>query len=187
MKGSKEATFKFLTSLLEFADGLFDVMKGKSVSQILWEENRRRYQKEKIDYRDISQSVSYLEKYKYIKIHRQDQQFSVKITQNGERRIQRFNIDNLVIKKPKKWDGEWRIVIFDIPEKRKTVRDFMRAKLKQIGFLELQKSVWVFPYPCQNEIRCITDYFQVDNNLYYVVAKKINHDKNLRDKFGLVA
>src|SRR3989344_3500269 len=45
------------------------------------------------------------------------------LSENGKQRALRFNIDKLEIKKPQKWDGKWRIVMFDIPEKLKRLRD----------------------------------------------------------------
>lgn len=51
------------------------------------------------------------------------------------------------------WDGKWRVVIWDIPEKRKTIRDVLRYKLKQLGFKYLQKSVWVSKKNCKRELR----------------------------------
>ena len=37
----------------------------------------------------------------------------------GEKKALKFKLDEMEIKKPAKWDGEWRIVIFDIPERFK--------------------------------------------------------------------
>lgn len=51
------------------------------------------------------------------------------------------------------WDGKWRVVIWDIPEKRKAVRDLLRYKLKVLGFERLQKSVWVSKKNCTKELR----------------------------------
>ena len=43
----------------------------------------------------------------------------------------------------KEWDGRWRIVIFDIPESHKRLRDSFRKKLKIWDFKILQHSVWI--------------------------------------------
>lgn len=52
-----------------------------------------------------------------------------------------------------KWDGKWRIISWDIPEKRKPVRDLLRNKLKQLGFIKLQKSVWASKKNCTKELK----------------------------------
>lgn len=43
----------------------------------------------------------------------------------------------------KNWDGKWRIVIFDIPEEKRIIRNLFRRNLKKWGFKHLQKSVWI--------------------------------------------
>lgn len=44
---------------------------------------------------------------------------------------------------PPRWDGKWRIVVFDIPEQKRLVRNLFRRNLKKWGFKSLQKSVWI--------------------------------------------
>lgn len=51
--------------------------------------------------------------------------------------------EDLVGQEPKNWDGKWRIVIFDIPEEKRIVRNLFRRNLKKWGFKNLQKSVWI--------------------------------------------
>lgn len=51
------------------------------------------------------------------------------------------------------WDGKWRMVIWDIPEKRRVTRDLLRYKLKWLGFKQLQKSVWVTKKNCTQALR----------------------------------
>lgn len=51
----------------------------------------------------------------------------------------------LLLSKPEDeiaWDGKWRLVIFDIPEKKRLVRDILRRRLKLWEFKPWQKSVW---------------------------------------------
>src|SRR3989344_2778888 len=52
-----------------------------------------------------------------------------------------------------KWDGKWRLVIWDIPEKRRLARDLLRFKLKQLGFTQWQKSVWASKINCTEVLR----------------------------------
>ena len=51
------------------------------------------------------------------------------------------------------WDGKWRIVIFDVPEKRRVVRDLLRHNLKSWGFTPWQQSVWVTKKNCTRALR----------------------------------
>lgn len=52
-----------------------------------------------------------------------------------------------------KWDGRWRLVIWDVPEKRRLARDLLRFKLKQLGFSQWQKSVWASKVDCTELLR----------------------------------
>lgn len=51
--------------------------------------------------------------------------------------------EDLGSNEPKEWDGKWRIVMFDIPEEKRVIRNLFRRNLKKWGFKHLQKSVWV--------------------------------------------
>jgi hypothetical protein len=84
------------------------------------------------------------------------------ITEKGKEKLYKFVFDNLVIAKPKNWDRKWRVVIFDIPHKRKVARDALRRKLIDLGFYKLQKSVWIHPFPCVKEIMYVTDIFKIN-------------------------
>ena len=46
------------------------------------------------------------------------------------------------------WDGVWRLVIFDIPEDQRVARDLLRFKLKEWGFMKIQRSVWATKRNC---------------------------------------
>ena len=97
-----------------------------------------------------------------------------------------FQIDALTIKKPKKWDKKWRIVIFDIAQLKKTYREAFRGKLKELGFYPLQKSVWVYPFDCQAETELLKDFFGLsDQEMRLIVADNISKDDQLRKSFKL--
>lgn len=119
--------------------------------------------------------------------YRENKDGSVKIvlTKEGQKKALRFKLDEMEIKIPPKWDGEWRIVIFDIPERFKKAREALRIKLKELGFLELQKSVFVFPYECENEINFIMEIFLIRPFVRFVRAKSFTNEEQLKIKFNL--
>jgi len=51
-----------------------------------------------------------------------------------------------------RWDGKWRLVFFDIKEKRKNKRDSLRKKLLELGFAMLQKSTYISPHKIEADI-----------------------------------
>jgi CRISPR-associated endonuclease Cas2 len=91
----------------------------------------------------------------------------------------------MTIEKPRKWDKLWRIVIFDIPEKRKAGREALRSKLKQLGFYQLQKSCFIHPFDCKSEIDFISEIYEVSPYVNIIVAREVEGAKQLRRIFNL--
>lgn len=87
--------------------------------------------------------------------------------------------------RPKKWDGYWRMVIFDIPERRAQYRNALRNYLREIGFFQLQASVWIFPFDCEDLIALLRTEYRLGKEVQYVVVQKIEHDLSLRRHFDL--
>ena len=109
----------------------------------------------------------------------------VVLTKDGEKKALRFKLDDIKIKKPKKWDKQWRIVIFDIPEKFKGAREALREKLKELGFVELQKSVFAYPFECEDEINFIVEVFQIRPFVRLVKAGSFTNEEQFKIKFNL--
>jgi hypothetical protein len=125
-------------------------------------------------------------KQKYVAIdYNQDNSITVKITKRGLERALTYKLDALTIRKPNKWDYQWRVVIFDIPEKHRKLRDLFRIRLTQLGLYQFQESVYVSPYPCFDEIEFLRELYGVSFTVKYILAQKIEEDENLKDHFDL--
>lgn len=98
----------------------------------------------------------------------------------------RYKLDTMIIQKPEKWDGKWRIVIFDIPEFNKQLRDTLRLKLRQLGLIELQKSVFIHPYECRNEIDFVIELYGPCRYVRFIEAVSIDTELQLKKKFHLL-
>lgn len=121
-----------------------------------------------------------------IEIKRTGKQFYINLTEHGKKKAGRFQIDALRIKRPKKWDGKYRLVIFDISQLKKFLREVFRGKLKELGFYQLQKSVWVHAFDCEAEIELLKDFFGLnEKELRLIIAEKITNDKELRKFFKI--
>ncbi|MFQ6082605.1 MAG: hypothetical protein ACE5WD_04500 [Candidatus Aminicenantia bacterium] len=119
-----------------------------------------------------------------IKIKKKNHQIYITLTKKGRKKAGVFQINNLEIKKPKKWDRLWRIVIFDIAQLKKTYREAFRGKLKELGFYPLQKSVWAHPFGCKAEIDLLRDFFGLsEKEVRLILAKDIGGDLELKEFF----
>ena len=151
----------------------------------LLEQNRGRFPK-KHERQKAARAVQRLQKNRLIAIKERYGKFSVELTKEGKRKFKEIQLEKLEIAKPPHWDKKWRIVIFDIPDKSfKQARDVLRAKLKQWEFYPLQKSVWVCPWPCENEIQLVAELYGVAPYVDMVVAEKIISRTLLQKHFGL--
>lgn len=144
------------------------------------------WKKRKYDQRKFNYALKRLQDQKMITIGQKGDQTIIKITQKGKKRVLQYKLDEMKIRKPKKWDGLWRIVIFDIPEKKKIARNALRRKLKELDFVKIQKSVFVHPYPCRDEIDFIKEVFEVRPYVNIVVARSIDGEAKLKRHFKLV-
>lgn len=94
--------------------------------------------------------------------------------------------DNLKISSSAKWDGKWRIVLFDIPESRRPVRDYLRNVLKRHGFTELQRSFWVWPHRLPLYMVKMFSDPQLRRHVRVVTTHSIDYDEDLRKRFKLL-
>jgi len=106
----------------------------------------------------------------------------LELTERGKRKALTYDFEKMKIVR-QRWDKCWRIVIFDVPEKQKSARDALRAKLKRLGFHELQKSVFVHPFDCKSEIDFIAEFFQLAPFVRYGVLKEIDSAVHLKKIF----
>ena len=89
------------------------------------------------------------------------------------------------IKKPVQWDNKWRVVVFDIPEKIKKAREAVRECLKNLGFYEFQKSVFVHPYNCKDEIEYLIEFYDLRKFIRFIVAESLDNELHIKKHFGL--
>lgn len=121
-----------------------------------------------------------------IKMDYQGKQLYISLTEEGKKKAGKYQIDNLEIKKPIRWDGRWRILIFDIKDKYKLKREALRGKLKELGLFQLQKSVWICPYEFKKEIDIIKGFFNFGKDeLISINASEIDNDSDARAFFNL--
>lgn len=134
----------------------------------------------------VSDTFYQLRKKGLIHFETTNQQLYISLTKEGVKRAGMFQIDKLKVKKPKQWDGFWRILMFDIEEKKKPYREALRGKLKELGFFLLQKSVWAHPFNCRNEVELLKSFFGLSSKeLCLIVAKDVSNEGELKAHFHL--
>ncbi len=108
----------------------------------------------------------------------------LRITPKG-RQAFAFEQAKISLRSQKKWDGRWRMVVFDVPERRRRIRNRLRAVMSEIGFVRLQDSVWVYPYDCEDFVALLKAELKIGKAVLYAIADTIEHDRGIREHFKL--
>lgn len=143
---------------------------------------------QRINKQSFNRSIKSLRQQRLLQeLIRADGTVTLHLTRQGQRQAKYFGFfgSTVKIKRPKKWDKLWRIVIFDIPEKKRTFRDILRDHLRAIGFEKLQQSVFVFPYPCEKEIVYLAELYNATAYVRIITAQKIDNQKSIMKKFKI--
>jgi DNA-binding transcriptional regulator PaaX len=133
----------------------------------------------------IAKTSYNLRRYRFVRHAKKRVDNNYLLTPKGENKLRDILIDDIEIKNPKRWDGKWRLVMYDFPIRFKKARNAFRFKLKQLGFFQFQKSAWIYPYPCEEEILFVADFYGVRKHLEILEVGKILDDRKIKKYFGL--
>lgn len=133
----------------------------------------------------VKTAIGRLKQQGLIKFEEKNERSFVRLTDKGKNKLLKYQLQEIKIKKPKKWDKKWRVIIFDIKEHKRFIRDGLRKELINLGFLRLQNSVWVYPYECEEVIIMLKSHFQIGKDVLYMTVEKIENDKWLKREFRL--
>ncbi|KKW39138.1 CRISPR-associated endonuclease Cas2 [Candidatus Kaiserbacteria bacterium RIFCSPLOWO2_02_FULL_54_13] len=137
-------------------------------------------------YRRITQAITDLEYAGFVKTSGERGHRRVELTDKGRVTIETIYANEYRIPEPAFWDGRWRVVMFDIREKRRRARSQLRLLLLGAGFLRLQDSVWIYPYPCDEFIGLVRAHLKSGTGeMLSFVAEALESDRKLREHFRL--
>lgn len=122
----------------------------------------------------------------FITFEERDGRRYARITEKGKLILQ-LETQKVASTKKRKWDRRWRVVIFDIPERRRKIRVRLRLFMQEYGFVRLQDSVWIYPYDCEDLIALAKANFRIGADVLYMIVEKLEHDSHLREHFSLPA
>jgi DNA-binding transcriptional regulator PaaX len=126
--------------------------------------------------------LNYLIRRGYIKFVNKENEKFLKITQKGE-------LTTLLarsrVQKSERWDGKWRLIIFDIPEESRVSRNYFRRLLKDYGYKQLQASVFISPHPLNNDAVIFLKQSGLIGFIRFLKVDEIDDDSILRKSFNL--
>lgn len=133
----------------------------------------------------LKRTLLRLEKQKLVEIAEESKMQVVKITNQGKQKIIKMALDELIIEKPKIWDGKWRLISFDVPEKLARERKRFVEYLNAWDFYPLHKSVYLHAYPCFEQVEFLREYMNIGEYVRNFLVTKIENDKLFKDFFGV--
>lgn len=134
---------------------------------------------------ELRKTIKRLRRQKMVSILTRDGKEYLALTEKGKKKVLKYAIEELELKKQSKWDGKWRLAIYDIQDRRKAIRDAVRSTLERLGFLKLQESVYLIPYPCEEEIEFLRTYYYLRDEIRILEVSKIEYDQAYKKFFVL--
>ncbi len=111
--------------------------------------------------------------------------YVVRPTERGRERASLLRLLETKLIAKSKWDGKWRVVIFDIPEEKRKMRNLLRQCLKNWDFYRLQASVFVCPYDCRDAVDLLIRTCNGEQYIRFIEANHISRDQDIRKRFAL--
>lgn len=164
--------------------GIFDLATPFFEASRQYRVQARHFREEREYDRGIfREKIKYLKRHGLISSFVEGKEKYIELTPKGIQKAMLCNLENLTIAKPEKWDHKWRVVIYDIPEKNRTGRNYFQLKLKELGFEEIQKSVYVHPFECSAEIKRLSQAFLTENHVSIMISEIIQGEEYILEKF----
>lgn len=144
---------------------------------------------DKVRYRKLRSSLQYMRKKGYVRSHAYNEGIRLELTKKGQEYIKRYIAKREAFtppERPRVWDKKWRIILFDIPAGERSKRNAFRSLIRRLGAVMLQKSVWVYPFDCSEQVALMNEVFAFKSEeLRLVVAESIGEDTEFRKHFSL--
>ncbi len=123
---------------------------------------------------------------KIVNYYRQGGKDIIEVTDKGRKILLSYDFENIALSPPRKWDGLFRVIIFDIPERKKRARKLFHLKLKEMGLYLLQDSVFITPYECRKEIEYLRNYLFIAPHVQYLLVKNLDDKEKIKRYFNIV-
>lgn len=122
---------------------------------------------------------------KVVEISEEDGETIVKLTDKGRVKYMKYRLEEMMIDKSPKWDGKWRLIIYDIGKERRVLSEIFRSFLCKMEFLKLQRSVYLTPYKCDEQIEFLRQFYGLDKEVLYLLVEKIENEQAYKNFFGI--
>ena len=154
----------------------------KTYESAQWQKRQKEWKK--FNTWRLRQVVKRLEKQKIVEIVEIDKTPVVTITEKGKQKILKFKLEEIELDQTT-WDGKWRIITYDIASVKRWQRELFRKMLKRMNFYQLQKSVYLTPFKCRDEIEYLRQVCEVGNEVVILTVSGFENEQVYKEYFGL--
>lgn len=109
---------------------------------------------------------------------------SFRLTDKGKTKLFKYQLESFSLDK-NSWDGKWRLVAYDIPIGKKNQAEAFRTLIKRMQFCQLQKSLWLTPYKCDDEIEFLKNLYGLQNHVFVLTITGLEGESAYKSYFGL--
>lgn len=136
----------------------------------------------RIPYKRYYDTVHQMKKRSVVKIYEKNGKKFIKLTKKGQLEALLYRMR---VKKTERWDGKWRVIIFDIPEKATAQRNLLRRLLKREGYKKLQNSVFISPNKLNRDIIKYLKETKLIGFIRILRVDELDDDRELKRLFKL--
>lgn len=107
------------------------------------------------------------------------------VSDKGQQILARERIAALKIPTSRMWDGRWYFIMFDIPLAESYARQALNKILLNMGLVQYQQSILVYPYPIKETVLHVCRFYKVARYVSFVTAVDVDGADKLKKHFGL--
>lgn len=148
------------------------------------ERNKRLKEWEKFNLWRLRQVIKRMQQSKLVEIKEENGIPTIKITERGKQKLLRYKVDEMELDESN-WDGKWRLIIYDVSKTRRANSEMFRTMLNKLNFLKLQKSVYLTPFKCENEIEYLRIFFDIGTEVQILKVGSLENELAYRRYFGI--
>ncbi|WP_043930773.1 phenylacetic acid degradation operon negative regulatory protein PaaX [Bacillus sp. EB01] len=127
----------------------------------------------------VRAAISRMNKQGWVQAEKVGNKSYYSLTARGVRRIEEA-AKRIFKLKPEAWDGKWRILMYNIPEDIRNIRDELRKELVWSGFGSLSNSSWISANPLENEVYDLIDKYGISEYVDFFIADYNGPKENAR-------
>ncbi len=127
-----------------------------------------------LDRKKFNKLIYWLKRNNYIKAKNLESKKGFVLTSKGMGKAIKAGIKMENGSYPKRDDGKWIMIMFDIPKQKNYMRGILRSVLQNLGYRLLQKSVWVTQYDVHEKTEMLLQFHSLDEYVKVFLIEELS-------------